>query len=498
MSDTGETLPVLSKGWAWTTLENSVEILDSQRKPINSLERKKRIAKKSKSELIPYYGATGQVDWIDDYLFDEELVLLGEDGAPFLYGLKDKAYIIRGKSWVNNHAHVLRAINNIMMNSYLCYYLNTFHYHGYVTGTTRLKLNQSQMRKIPIPLAPFLEQHRIVTKIEELLTKLYAGVEGLRKIQAQLKVYRQTVLNAAMTGKLTEQWRAEHKDELEPATVLLEKIREERKKTLGNKYKELTSIDSSDLFELPEGWMWLRLGEISASMKNGIYKPRQFYNDEGIACLRMYNIEKGFIIWKNIKRMKLTSEEFLDYELKPADILVNRVNSRELVGKSAVITSSLEPCIYESKNIRLRLFNNFTESKYVNFWFLIFGQKYFSRNAQQTVGMASINQEQLSSMPIPFSSIREQQKIIEEIERHFSLIDQMQKTINYGIAQSEKLHQSILKRAFEGKLVPQDLSDEPATKLLERIKVENEKLKQTGKKKPKGETKQQRLISYVK
>ena len=103
---TSNSLPELSNGWVWTTLASCAEILDSQRVPINAKERETRIRGKPESELYPYYGATRQVGWIDDYLFDEELVLLGEDGAPFLDFLKDTAYLVKGKSWVNNHAHV--------------------------------------------------------------------------------------------------------------------------------------------------------------------------------------------------------------------------------------------------------------------------------------------------------------------------------------------------------------------------------------------------------
>ena len=97
----------LPSGWAVDSLGTVVDILDSQRVPINSEERAKRLGK------VPYYGATGQVGWIDDHLFDEELVLLGEDGAPFLESTKPKAYLIEGRSWVNNHAHVLRGKNGI-------------------------------------------------------------------------------------------------------------------------------------------------------------------------------------------------------------------------------------------------------------------------------------------------------------------------------------------------------------------------------------------------
>jgi len=148
------------------------------------------------------------------------------------------------------------------------------------------------------------------------------------------------------------------------------------------------------------------------------------------------------------------------------------VNSSELVGKSAVIPEGLEPCVYESKNIRLRLKNTLASSKYVNYWLLFFGQKYFNRNAQQVVGMASINQTQLGSLPLPFCSPLEQQQIIQEIDNHFSIADTSEKILQPTIQRIESLRQSILKEAFHGRLVPQNPADEPAERLLERIKAE--------------------------
>ena len=214
-------LPESPDGWVWTTLANCVEILDSQRIPINAKERRKRISGKPESELYPYYGATGQVGWIDDYLFDEELVLLGEDGAPFFDFSKDTAYLIKGKSWVNNHAHVLRAKTEITSNQLLCHYLNTFDYHGYLTGTTRLKLNQSTMRKIPVPLPPLLEQQRINAEIERCFS---IADEAAATIDAELKRaerLRQSILKHAFSGKLVPQ---DPNDE--HVSVLLEKIRD--------------------------------------------------------------------------------------------------------------------------------------------------------------------------------------------------------------------------------------------------------------------------------
>jgi len=273
--------------WEWTSLSECCEILDNERIPINSKERQERISNKKETELYPYYGATGQVGWIDDYLFDDEIILLGEDGAPFLDAMKNKAYLVKGKSWVNNHAHVLKALSGLTSNKFICNYLNFFEYNGYVTGTTRYKLNQSRMKEIPVLIPPLTEQQRIVAKIEELFTKLDAGIEALKKSKEQLKRYRQSVLKAAVEGRLTEEWREQHlpaspcsaqasKGKLEPADKLLERILIERRekweaeqlskyksngkkppKNWQDKYKEPTPPDTTNLPELPIMWSWV-------------------------------------------------------------------------------------------------------------------------------------------------------------------------------------------------------------------------------------------------
>ena len=165
----------LPSGWSLTQLAFVAVCLDYMREPINQAERTRRIAGKSQSLLFPYFGATQQQGWIDDYIFDEELVLLGEDGVPFFDPLRSKAYLISGKSWVNNHAHVFRGI--FLSHPYLVHWLNTFDYSGRVVGATRAKLNQARAVDIPIMLPPLPEQHRIVAKVDELMT-LCDSLEG--------------------------------------------------------------------------------------------------------------------------------------------------------------------------------------------------------------------------------------------------------------------------------------------------------------------------------
>ena len=155
----------LPEGWAVCCLENVAKVLDNLRKPINSNERNSRIANKHESELFPYYGATGQVGFIDDYLVDGKFLLLGEDGAPFLDKYAIKSYPIKGKCWVNNHAHILKPLCDF---DYLMYYLNHVDYKDYVNGSTRLKLTQSDMRSIKILLPPLPEQKRISVKVKYL------------------------------------------------------------------------------------------------------------------------------------------------------------------------------------------------------------------------------------------------------------------------------------------------------------------------------------------
>ncbi len=237
---TPNSLPEPPDSWVCTTLTNCADILDSQRVPINAKERETRISGKPESQLYPYYGATRQVGWIDDYLFDEELVLLGEDGAPFFDVLKDTAYLVNGKSWVNNHAHVLRAKTGVTSNQFLCHYLNTFDYHGYLTGTTRLKLNQSTMRKIPIPLPSLPEQKQIVSELERHLS---VADEIEVTLDAELKRaerLRQSILKQAFSGKLVQQ---DPNDE--PADVLLEKIRAEKEHQQPKRKKRTTKVKTT-------------------------------------------------------------------------------------------------------------------------------------------------------------------------------------------------------------------------------------------------------------
>lgn len=212
-------------GWRSVRIGDCVDILDNRRVPVNAEERKKRFGR------IPYYGATGQVGWIDDHLFDEQLVLIGEDGAPFLDKSKPIAYIIDGKSWVNNHAHVLRAIAGIATNQFVKYALDATDFHEHVNGTTRLKLTKGAMVEIPLALPPLTEQHEIAHRVDALFALADAIEARVAATTARAGNLAPSILAKAFRGELVpteaELARRERRD-YESALALLGRVRVQR------------------------------------------------------------------------------------------------------------------------------------------------------------------------------------------------------------------------------------------------------------------------------
>jgi type I restriction enzyme, S subunit len=297
--------------WVAARLGQVATCLDYMRRPINAAEREKRTADKAPADLVPYYGATQQQGWIDDYIFDEELLLLGEDGIPFFDPFRAKAYLVSGRTWVNNHAHVFRC--TMVLPRFLVHYLNVFDYTGRVAGATRAKLNQAAALDIPIPVPPMAEQHRIVAKVDELMA-LCDQLEAARteretardrlaatslarlnvpdpdKFQSdarfalnvlpalsarpdQVKQLRQTILNLAVRGKLVPQNPRE-----ERASELLRRILVEKRGLItGGRIRksevEESSDEASTPFARPAGWVWSRLGESSNCSQGSTYSP---------------------------------------------------------------------------------------------------------------------------------------------------------------------------------------------------------------------------------
>ena len=417
------------ENWVWVRLIGNVNsCLDGYRKPINSSERAKRVGK------VPYYGATGQVGWIDDYLTNEHLVLLGEDGAPFLDLLKDKAYIISGEAWVNNHAHILKSYFGEIGNVFLMHYLNTVDYKDYVKGTTRLKLTQGSMQLMPFPFPPLSEQQRIVERIEELFAKLDEAKERLLDVADGFAVRKAAILHKAFTGELTKQWR--------------------RKNGVSD-----------------ESWEEKKFDDCIEKMQNGLSKRK---GDEGnnIGVLRLANLGEDDLVLDDLRYILLTEKEEKNYLLSKDDVIMIRVNgSKDNVARQIVINTD-EKLAFCDHIIRIK-YNLNIVARYVMYFSKTNAyRKYVEDNMVSSAGQNTISRKGLASLVIPLPSIEEQHEIVRLIDDLLARERAAQQAAEQALASIDLMKKSILARAFRGELGTNKASEASALELLRQVLAE--------------------------
>ena len=203
----------LPKGWAWTRFSAITINRDSERKPLSSSQRT------DVAKIYDYYGASGKIDKIDKYIFNERLLLIGEDGANLVTRSKPIAFFAEGQYWVNNHAHCIDATDKFIL-EYLCFYINAISLEKYVTGSAQPKMTQDNMNSILIPLPPYSEQKRMSQRLNEVMytvDNIEIGKVAIRELASKAK---SKILDLAIRGQLVPQ----NPDD-EPASVLLERIR---------------------------------------------------------------------------------------------------------------------------------------------------------------------------------------------------------------------------------------------------------------------------------
>lgn len=361
-------------------------------------------------------------------------------------------------------------------------------------------------------LPALLEQRAIVAKIEELFSDLDKGIADLKKAQDQLKVYRQAVLKKAFEGELTKEWREQQTD-LPTADEFLEQIKEERQKHYEQqienwkealkaweengkegkkpgKPKKLKYFDISvDVYgKLPESYKqftWFSLGNLFIeSPQNGLYEPASKYGS-GTSIIRIDSFYDGNILNnEEFKRVELSKSDIKRYALNENEILVNRVNSIEYLGKCGLVKQLNETTVFESNIMRLKILNSCINSQYITlFLSSVLGEREIRRFAKHAVNQASINQTDVSLTPIPICTLEEQEQVVKEVSTCLSVCEKVEESITVSLVKAKALRQSILKNAFEGTLLSEEEiaackaapDYEPASVLLEKIKAEKKK-----------------------
>ncbi len=451
------------RGWAKARLE---EILP--------LSYGKGLSKSSRVETgsIPVYGSSGVIGFHNESLVCKSSVIVGRKGTV------GTVHLNKGPSWPIDTTYYVDATASTNLSFF--FHLLTFLDLGKLDRSTAIPgLSRSDYNDIEVLVPPLPEQHRIVAEIEKQFTRLDASVAALKRVQANLKRYRASVLKAACEGTLVateaELARAEGRD-YEPASFLLERILAERharwetQENRHGKYKEPVASDSTDLPELPEGWVWSSIGNIFEVYVGST--PRRARSD-------FWN---GDIPWVSsgevsFSRIKATRECMTEAGLKNSSVTLHPKGTVLLgmigEGKTRGQVSILDiPACNSQNSAAIRVSESELPPEYV--FYYLWGQYDATRRIGSGNNQPALNKSRVQELLIPLPPIAEQHRIVAEVERRLSVIQQAESTVEANLTRAERLCQSILKQAFSGNLVPQDPNDEPVSVLLERIRAERE------------------------
>jgi type I restriction enzyme S subunit len=390
-------------------------------------------------------------------------------------------------------------------------FLNVTDLSPFITGTAQPKLPQAAMNKVSIPVAPLPEQNRIVAALESYLSRLDDAIASLVRAQRNLKRYRASVLKAAVEGRLVpteaELAREEGRD-YEPASVLLERILVERKARwiedtaekgrakaeekatkagkpwtddddasalekerakATKKYKEPEPPDTKNLPELPEGWCWAPLSGLTIKIVDGTHHTPT-YLDEGVAFLSVKDINHGQLSFSKCKFISLEEHERLILRCNPklGDLLVTKSGT---IGRTAVVRSSRPFSLFVSVAL-LQPVQRVVDARWLEVAFQHWLQQCDISQDVKGTAIKNLHLEDFREMALPLPPLQEQLRIIYEFEVVETRKTKVLEQVDVSVTHIHRLRQSILKWAFEGRLVDQDPNDEPASVLLERIKAE--------------------------
>ncbi|MBX3053890.1 MAG: restriction endonuclease subunit S [Caldilineaceae bacterium] len=445
----------LPDGWVCCRFGEVTFNRDGERIPLSKTVREGRPGP------YDYYGASGVIDHIDDYLFDKSLLLIGEDGANLVNRSTPIAFIAHGKYWVNNHAHVLDAISLNFL-EYLAVFINATDLKPYVTGTAQPKMNQAKMNSIVVPLPPLAEQQRIVERVESLLARTAALKESLAGAQAEretlaaaalhrlenavdpaqasaawalirenfaalidtpasVAALKQTILQLAVQGKLVAQNPAD-----EPAAALLARIRAEKQRMEEageiRKSKPLAKVKAEEMpFDLPEGWVWTRLGE-TASVRGGKRIPKGYTFVPGPTAhiyIRVTDMKNGSIEDSDLRYIDEDVYRAIErYTIEKTDLYITIAGTIGQVGEVpdkfhgmnlTENAAKISPYLIDRRFLR-----HFLNSPFVQRQF----DAKVNKMAQPKLALIRI---QTTLFPLP--PLAEQQRIVERVEALFALCD---------------------------------------------------------------------------
>ena len=360
-------------------------------------------------------------------------------------------------------------------------------------GVGQMRVPGEFLNSVRIPIAPSIEQARIVSTLEELFSDLDSGLAALEKARNKLTLYRASVLKAAVEGALTADWRGRH-PQVEPASELLERILVERHrrweegqlrqfkekgrvppKNWKAKYREPVAVGTDTLPALPHGWCWASFDQIGDT-QGGLQKsPARTPRRNHFPYLRVANVHRGSLDLSNLHRFELTPDELKKLRLASGDILIVEGNgSRREIGRCALWLGEVADCVHQNHIIRIRPSTGLIPKYMDIFLNSPTGQIAIQNVASSTSGLYTLSVGKVKRLPLALPPEDEQEAVVEITEAQLSIIDRLESDLDAKLTHAHSLRQAILRHAFTGRLVPQNPNDEPASELLKRIAAERE------------------------
>ena len=389
------------QGWVWTTLESCTINRDNERIPVASAIRSKQQHKK-----YDYYGAAGIIDKVDNYIFNERLLLVGEDGANLLSRAKNNAFFAEGKFWVNNHAHILDSYPKKVLD-FVAIVINSMNLEMYISGSAQPKLSQDNLNRIPIPLPPLAEQQRIVAEIERWFSLIDTIEQGKENLQNTIKQTKNKILDLAIHGKLVPQDPSD-----EPASELLKRINPKAQITCDNEHSR----------KLPYNWCLCNLGDV-CMLENGFAFSSDQYKAKGIPLIRISNIKDNEISLSSCVFINEGYEE--KYIVHSGDLLI--AMSGATTGKMGIYNQKYVAYLNQRVgNIKI-VDSNLLFDKYRNYF--LFSQKNKILELAYGGAQPNISGKVINSLFVPLPPIAEQKRIVQKIEVLFSIIDTVEQAL---------------------------------------------------------------------
>lgn len=418
-----------------------------------------------------------------DVLYGRMRPYLNKVAAPTFDGLASAEFIVFPKSEVIDSHFLLRRLSSNDFTQFAC-----SQYEG-----DRPRVKFDQLGNFEVLLPPAAEQFRIVEKLEELLSDLDAGVAELKAAQRKLTQYRKSLLKAAVEGALTADWRATNGEPQETGAELLQRILAARRarweqKQLAKfvkqgktppkgwqaKYPESVTPDLTDLPPLPDTWVWASLdmlGEIASGVAKGAKRAANSPTRE-VPYLRVANVQRGYLDLTQIKTIEATESDIAELRLEPGDVLFNEGGDLDKLGRGWVWYGEISECIHQNHVFRMRPILSATPSEFISHQGNTFGKEWFKNAGKQTTNLASINMTMLRAFPVPVPPESESAKVIALLEPLLAATAEQEKSIERGLVLAATQRKNVLAAAFSGQIVPQDPNDEPASVLLDRIRVD--------------------------